>query len=430
MPADRLARKAAPLLERLEDRVVLAGGLADLAMLSAATTDSRSVTFRYEVTLPGQAVALTAEVAFFRSNDPAFSPADDVPIGSQVVQRAAGIHTVTASLSDPLAIDPSHPYVLAVADPLGVIAESHEGDNTASFRIFTIGAVSHGFELTPGASAWVDVMADSLEQAGYDVGIAFHWDALSDLPIPGMTTLAGSQLSNAVRDAVASLAPEAHPGDVFALHLIGHSRGAVVISQAALDLERLEGMLPALAPLRAGPLKMTFLDAHPANNAYSGTLYSAAPTLLGLIGTAAITTIQSAMRDPNVVVPASADWAEVYYQRTSYQKALNPVESNFLLWGEGPSDIAVLSPATSVSSLNLTDIVPGHYLVHDWYQVNVIPTLGTSSSRALAGAAEPTTPLMAAPGPFDVIPHWARPDGPLVILGLGLHRTHRIRPRR
>ena len=126
------------------------GGMADLAMLSATTADSRSVTFRYEVTLPGSAPGVTAEVAFFRSADPAFDLSDDVRIDTRVVPLAVGEHTVVASLPEALAIDPSHPYVLAVADPSGEIAESDEGDNTASFRIFTIGAVPTGSSSSPG----------------------------------------------------------------------------------------------------------------------------------------------------------------------------------------------------------------------------------------------------------------------------------------
>jgi hypothetical protein len=293
-----------------------------------------------------------------------------------------------------------------VADPLGTIAETNEDNNTASFRIFVIGAVSHGFELSPGDSAWVDVMAGSLEQDGYDVGIAFHWDDISSLPIPGMTNLAGAELAGDVVKAVASLAPKVHEGDVIALHMIGHSRGSVVISQAVLDLGSLERLVPGLAPLKAGPLKLTFLDPHPASNTFSGGLYSAAPTLVGQIGVGVYTWVQSKMQDPNVVVPATADWAEVYYQRTSYQKAQNFIESNFLLWGEGPGDIRVLSPSTVVTSLNLTNTVPGHYLVHDWYQNNVIPTLGSPpgsgssvmTTLAALPAAEPSTavPLTAA----------------------------------
>ncbi len=413
-----MSRQYRLTVEPLEGRIVLDGGRADIAMLSATTTDSRSVTFRYELTLPGAASSVTAEVAFFRSIDREFSESD-VPFNTpQEVQLAAGEHAVTVSLSETLAIDPSHPYVLAVAHLPGGIDESDEWNNTASFRIFTIGAVSHGFELSPGDSVWVDVMARSLEQLepfGYDLAIPFHWDALSAQPIPGMTTLAGLRLADAVTSAVESLAT--NPGDVIALHLIGHSRGSVVISQAAQTLQFLEQVSPELAPLKAGPLKMTFLDPHPANNTYTGTLYSAAPNLLGQIGTSLYHSTQSAMEDPNVVVPASADWAEVYFQRTSYTRAVTPTEQFFLIWGQNAGDIDIRAPLTTVvTSYDLTNTVPGHYLVHDWYQENVVPTLGAPSSLSLAGAAVSMTSVMATPEPSVVILHRAHPEGPLAIL--------------
>ena len=145
-----MSRRIRLTVEQLEGRIVPDGGMVDLAMLSATTTDSRSVTFRYQTTLPGSAPGVMAEVAFFRSADPVFDLSDDVRIDTRVVPLAAGEHTVVVSLPEALAIDPSHPYVLAVADSSGEIAESDEGDNTASFRIFTIGAVTHGFELFPG----------------------------------------------------------------------------------------------------------------------------------------------------------------------------------------------------------------------------------------------------------------------------------------
>ncbi|MFO0889148.1 MAG: hypothetical protein U0790_08410 [Isosphaeraceae bacterium] len=425
------SRQARPAIESLEDRIVLDGGLADLAMMSATTPDSRSVTFGYGVTLPGSDLEVTAEVAFFRSSDRVYDPADDVRIETQVLTLALGEHTLGVPLPEALAIDPSRPYVLAVADPFSEIDEADEGNNTASFRILTIGAVSHGFELFPGDSAWVDDMARSLEDVGYDVGIAFHWDAISALPIPGMTSLAGWQLTGQVVDAVSSLGPQTSPGDVIALHLIGHSRGSVVISQAALDLEWLEELLPGLAPLKAGPLKLTFLDPHPANNAYSGTLYSAAPNQLGQIGTSLYNWFQSGMLDPNVVVPASADWAEVYYQRTSYMRAVTPTEQLFLLWGQDEQDIEVRAPETTVlTSRDLTDTaenpgVPSHFLVHDWYQETIVPTLGGSSSVEQAGGVASTASVMATGRTSAVLPQGAFDRDFLGIFDLGMTHVKR-----
>ena len=96
-------------------------------------------------------------------------------------------------LSGGLPIDPAHPHVLAVADPGGLVAESDEADNLASFRTFVIGAVAHGLEFTPGTPAWIGTMTDSLRNEGYDAAIPFDWSSTSSLPIPGMTILAGQR---------------------------------------------------------------------------------------------------------------------------------------------------------------------------------------------------------------------------------------------
>src|SRR4051794_34493049 len=83
------SRRMRPTVEPLEGRIGLDVGLAALAVLSATTADSRSVTYRYEVTLPGSAPSVTAEVAFFRSADPVFELSGDVRIDTQVVPLAA-----------------------------------------------------------------------------------------------------------------------------------------------------------------------------------------------------------------------------------------------------------------------------------------------------------------------------------------------------
>jgi hypothetical protein len=161
-----------------------------------------------------------------------------------------------------------------------------------------------------------------------------------------------------------------------------------VISQAALDLELLGGWTPALAALQAGPQKLTFLDPHPASNVYAPDLYSAAPNVLGDIGKFLYGAFCALANDPNVVVPASTDWAEVYYQQNSYLDGVTPIEQLFLLWGQGLDDIEVRGDSTVLTERNLGKDVPGHYLVHDWYQMTIVPTLaGSAAARNLAMAA-------------------------------------------
>jgi hypothetical protein len=152
-----------------------------------------------------------------------------------------------------------------------------------------------------------------------------------------------------------------------------------VISQAALDLEALGSWTPALAALQAGPQKLTFLDPHPASNVYAPNLYSAAPNFLGDVGKFAYGIFCALADDPNVVVPAAADWAEVFYQQNSYLDGVTPVEQLFLLWGQSLADIEVRGASTVLTERNLGKAVPGHYLVHDWYQTTIVPTLAGSA---------------------------------------------------
>ena len=106
----------------------------NIAMLSATTPDSRGVTVTYQVAgtnLPA------IPLAIYRSADARFDPTADLPLGGQALSGAdltPGNHTVTVTLPGGLPIDPAHPYVLAVADPGNVVAESNEADNLASFR--------------------------------------------------------------------------------------------------------------------------------------------------------------------------------------------------------------------------------------------------------------------------------------------------------
>ena len=44
-----------------------------------------------------------------------------------------------------LLIDPAQPFVVAVANPSHTVTESSYADNSASYRITTIGAVTQGF---------------------------------------------------------------------------------------------------------------------------------------------------------------------------------------------------------------------------------------------------------------------------------------------
>jgi hypothetical protein len=391
-----------PTVELLEGRTLLAASaLPDIAMISATTPDSQSITFTFQV----ENASLNApfDVAFYRAPASHFDLSADVEIGAQMVSASdlsVGSHTETAAIPGGLPIDPAHPYVLAVANPTGGVVESdaaHDTNDTASFRTFLIGAVSHGFELTPGLPAWVPIMANSLKQDGYDATIAFDWSASSKIPAPGLAVAAGGRLADQVAAAVAQLVPQMGPGDVVDLHLIGHSRGAVVISQAGLDLEAMEqgGQLPQL---KAGSLKMTFLAPHPAHNVHifgnpTQAWYSASPGPIGQFARALYIQFSAQARDPEVIVPNNAADAEVYYQHTPYTQAASLSEKFFNNWDEVPVLGENGTPLLGgmVHYCDLTGIANGHYEVHDWYQQNVVRQLRTSTAFVCPGNSTPPT---------------------------------------
>jgi hypothetical protein len=240
-------------------------------------------------------------------------------------------------------------------------------------------------------------MAASLRQDGYDVAIPFDWSTLSRLPIPGAASIAGQQLAGAVAAAVQQLVPGLGPDDVIDLHLIGHSRGAAVVSQAALDLQAIE-QAGALPRLHAGWQKMTFLDPHPVHNAHAdGSTRQAFSVSTGPLGRLVLLGYQqfaAAVQDPDVVLLSNVDDAEVFYQHSDHRQTFSPDEGPlvnlsekiYASWGEVP---IYGGPARYY---DLTAIVHGHYEVHDWYQQNVVPTLRTAAPFRFAGNTTPPAP--------------------------------------
>ena len=91
-------------------------------------------------------------------------------------------------------------------------------------------------------------MSDELRAIGYDAVITFTWAGESDTP--GAAAKQGPRLANVIRHA-SMIFPEGEPVD---LHLIGHSEGNVVHSQALISLEA--STTPQLA---AGYVRATLL---------------------------------------------------------------------------------------------------------------------------------------------------------------------------
>jgi hypothetical protein len=397
LPARRRARlQRKPAAEGLEDRWLPAAALPDIAMVSATTTDSRSVTIDYQI----QNADIHQPITFgvYRSAGDQFNSAT-IPVGTAQVfdpgsghptldqagkpATALGNHEITLPLAGGLPPDPQHPFVLVVADPANAIAESSKADNTASFRKHVIGILTHG-GVQPkkwrNGPPWEIRMAADLRNQGYDAVIPYNWVAESNHA--GAALRQAPRLAYMVLNAVSQF-PASDPID---LHFIGHSEGAVVNSQAILLLKD-----SAPANVRAGFLKDTMLDPHAANNGVRGQQYSVSNGFLGWFARSSINQFQSKAKDPAVIVPDNVDIAEVFYQHTPVSQTYGSNAGVYNLWGQVPVHgsaqyFDVTGPGISHS---------GKFGVQDWYRLNVVPNLGDGApfiqSIALTGALDLAT---------------------------------------
>jgi hypothetical protein len=169
------------------------------------------------------------------------------------------------------------------------------------------------------------------------------------------------------------------------VHLIGHSRGAVVVSQALLALSA----APGPRELRLGYTQVTLLDPHPARNR--------APLALGILELAngggvstvggfsfdprnpvsvavAVGTLrfQVAVKDPRVALPRNVDGAEMFYQRQPWFRVTTPLEQQlrFNLWGVRPQEVVNRS-GRAIVAIDLATVPSatgvGHTGVQFWY---------------------------------------------------------------
>ncbi|HET6879480.1 MAG TPA: DUF4214 domain-containing protein [Pirellulales bacterium] len=378
-------------VERLEGRDLLT------ALSLTSVSETSPTTLKLDYTITGGALPAPVEVGVYRSTDGAFTAAalrgSDETIADVTLTGnddggasalAAGSHTTTITLPTALGIDAEHPFVYAVVDPASQELPSQGlAGRSDFFHKYVLGVVTHGylFSLVPGAStmpAWVPEMANDLEQVDhYQKAIPFDWAALSSLAQPGETAVARGLMATAIDKAVAQLATE--PTDVVDLHLIGFSRGGVVVSQALQDLLDSSGQAPAA--LLAGYEKVTLLDPHPAqptldapNGQPIAQWYSPASTpLLSAFAVHELDAFQAAADDPPVVIPSCVNKVEVYYQHTASSQLSVTQDSPdepllFNLWGQVPVD------APNASYYDLTGPGLGHEETHAWYLNNVVLT--------------------------------------------------------
>ena len=274
---------------------------------------------------------------------------------------AVGTHTLTIALPGGLPPFPEKPYVLVVADPARASATT-EPQQSASFRVYTIGIVTHGGIQDPSwthGPPWELEIAYMMKQEGFDSVIHYNWALQSSTP--------GSAIKQSPRLARIILATaNRYPANsVIDLELIGHSEGTVVNTYA---LARLQGeMTPSL---KSGFIEDTLLDPHAANNdVVSGKQMGFAGPLSGLAHMV-VTNYQGEAKDPPPYFPSIVNQANVFFEHT--QATAGGI---YNLWGQVP----VKSEGPAVHYYNLTAMGVTHSGktgVNYWYRDFIAPTLG------------------------------------------------------
>lgn len=379
-------------LQRLEGRwVPSAATIPTVAMLSAATADSRSVTIDYRVNATSQDTA-PLQFSVYRSGNPSPDPGDRL-VGTWTGQpggagplddgglpaTSPGVHQLTISLPGGLPIDPRRPYVV-------VTAGAGDDLSAASFRKYTVGVVTHGALVNPSwkhGPPWQLQMARLLQQQGYDAVIPFNWAGQSSRP--GRAPRQGARLAHQVLLA-ASQFPAGAPVD---LQFIGHSEGTVVNTQAIATLGRW-----TTPELSAGYVVDTLLDPHAASNGVPGQM-SVSGGLLGSLASAAISNYQSRADDPPVYIPAGVDEAQVFYQHSPASR----YGQIYNLWGQVPVPNLSGHPIAYYNLTGAGVVHSGKHGIAMWYRNFVATTLGDQAPLIHALQLEGSVAGSTAPEP-------------------------------
>ena len=368
-------------IEGLEQRLAMSAStvtLPAIQMLSAITTDSKSVTIEYRVNqAPDTANPL--QFGIYRSSNGQFNSSDSLVAtvtlaalssgsgqsGITLDQSgqpatAIGTHQITLPLAQGLPPFPEKPYVLVVADPSAPSATADPGQ-TASFRVYTIGIVTHGGIQDPSwvhGPPWELETAYMMRREGFDGVIGYNWALQSSTP--GAAIKQSPRLARMILDA-ASRFPANDPLD---LEFIGHSEGTVVNTYAIVTLEG--KMTPQL---KAGYIEDILLDPHAANQNVPGQQMSFGGVLGGL-ARAVVTDYQAEAKDPPAFIPSVVDEALVFFEHS--QASASGI---YNLWGQVP----VKSQGPLVHYYNLTDMGVTHSGktgVNYWFRDFIAPTLG------------------------------------------------------
>ena len=360
----------------------MSAGAPAIQMLSATTTDSKSVTIQYQINqTPG--VTNPIQLGIYRSSDGQFDSKDSLvdtvtlaPLGSTSQQgtlmldqsgvsaTALGTHQLTIPLPQGLVPYPEKPYVLVVANPSASSA-STEPQQTASFRTYTIGIVTHGGIQDSSwrhGPPWQTETARIMRGEGFNSVIAYNWVLQSSTP--GAAIKQSPRLTRMILD-VASKFPAGDPVD---LEFIGHSEGTVINTYTIVGLEN--RMTPEL---KAGDIQDILLDPHAANNNITSGQQMSFAGALGGLGRAIVTNYQGEAKDPPAFFPSIVDQAEVFFQHSQ----ATPSEI-YNLWGQVP----VKSDGPLVHYYNLTAMGVTHSGktgVNYWFRDFIAPTLGNQA---------------------------------------------------
>lgn len=378
---------------------------ATITLIKATTTDAQSVTVDYSVsqaaTNPPAASQQPAtpnpsiDFKIYRSANPTVAetgslqtPSRQVLIGEQSVTDSQAQHLangnseITLISGTELPPDTAMPYVVVTASCGGQ-------ESTTYFKKWLLGVVVHGFDpyayyfgtLGTATPDWELQTAVSLKlKDHYDAVIPFNWETICAVATPGMTARAGNELFSAIcSNPIVMDDATKHLGDVVDVHLIGHSRGTVVISQTLLDFQN---RMPL--DLQGSYVAVTLLDPHPANNTYGSWCY-AAPLHLGRLMYKHTQSFQAAAHDPRIAIPKGIKRLEIFYQKSG-RTHLSGFEEDMNLWGmiEALDNLSAIPPQWhELTSLDFSKgVTIGHGEVPLYYLENVVKSGTLNHSTA------------------------------------------------
>ena len=352
---------------------------AGVELTQATTKDAQSVTVSYKIT--GKVPVPSFGLKVYRSSKPTVDdPSTAVYLGEGIMSDPKFLependYTATLLQGQDLPPDPEHPYVV-------VVANVGDRKSTTYFRKWRLATVTHGFAGKilfdhTKTMAWTNQMASSLKSVNrFDEAIALDWTENSILAIPRQTQLAGLRLATQIQEYRVRKGKE-HAGDVVDVHLVGHSRGTVVTSQALLEL------------VKSGPmgsyLGVTLLDPHPANPAANDLQDHGSDALSKKLYEEYVA-FQAAAVDPEIVIPSKVGIRsiEVWSQHTPAMTIEFGLvrQSLFNAWGQGEffhnriqnnSGVSIRwRDLTSRETETGSSRSVGHGEVHEVYQREVV----------------------------------------------------------